>query len=131
MGAARCRVDGGALNDPLALAHGISKHFLATCALDNVSFEVRRGEVHALIADHLEAPGPERTRHACFSRSGVPSAETSRSSPVLVPAGRCVPAALRDSPDGFGGAQFGTANEWSAGFVLRPGRLAQRQGRSS
>ncbi len=37
---------------PFAVAHGISKDFLATRALDDVSFDVRRGEVHALIGEN-------------------------------------------------------------------------------
>jgi ribose transport system ATP-binding protein len=37
---------------PLLTISGLSKHFTATIALDHVDFDVRRGEVHALLGQN-------------------------------------------------------------------------------
>jgi ribose transport system ATP-binding protein len=50
MQVARRSVTGDA--PPLLMMRGIVKHFTATLALDQVDFEVRRGEVHALLGQN-------------------------------------------------------------------------------
>ena len=37
---------------PILVMRGIVKHFTATLALDQVDFDVRRGEVHALLGQN-------------------------------------------------------------------------------
>ena len=44
---------GAATSEPLLDVTGLTKRFTGTLALDNIDFDVRRGEVHALL-------GPER-----------------------------------------------------------------------
>ncbi len=60
MGRPRAGLDGGALTQaepmagpaPLIAIDGVSKRFTGTQALDDVSFAVARGEVHALIGEN-------------------------------------------------------------------------------
>jgi ABC-type sugar transport system ATPase subunit len=40
------------MNEPLLELYGISKRFVGVCALDNVSFNIGRGEVHIVIGEN-------------------------------------------------------------------------------
>src|ERR1051325_286580 len=42
----------GSAAKPLLAISGLTKRFTATLALDNVDFDVRRGEVHALLGQN-------------------------------------------------------------------------------
>jgi ribose transport system ATP-binding protein len=44
--------DGGALPGPLLEVIGLSKHFTGTLALDAIDFDLRRGEIHALLGQN-------------------------------------------------------------------------------
>ena len=44
--------DAGGATAPLLVMRGLTKHFTATLALDRVDFDVRRGEVHALLGQN-------------------------------------------------------------------------------
>ena len=50
-GAARRRI-GQAVNDVILTMKGIDKSFPGVHALDHVDFEVRKGEVHALMGEN-------------------------------------------------------------------------------
>ena len=44
--------EGGGSSLPLLVVRGLAKRFTATLALDHVDFDVRRGEVHALLGQN-------------------------------------------------------------------------------
>ncbi len=43
---------GAATSEPLLDVTGLTKRFTGTLALDNIDFDVRRGEVHALLGQN-------------------------------------------------------------------------------
>jgi len=52
MAEAQSLLQGAATSRPLLEATGLTKRFTATLALDNIDFDVRRGEVHALLGQN-------------------------------------------------------------------------------
>ena len=52
MAEARTLASGAATSGPLLDVIGLSKHFTGTLALDAIDFDVRRGEIHALLGQN-------------------------------------------------------------------------------
>src|SRR5277367_3592014 len=52
MAEAQSHGDGSATSEPLLDVTGLTKRFTGTLALDNIDFDVRRGEVHALLGQN-------------------------------------------------------------------------------